>query len=555
VTWREVARLSDVAFNELAFQAVYAYKQGNLLPTGPARQIVERARRRVVQSKVVVSFVLALLAVGAALALRVAADRARFLPNGVIPLGVFQAGVLTGLLALEIAFLWWAGMQILPTFLSSGALPVLESLPIDDRTLGWTAGVLYLRLFDLPALTVLIATPLAIGLVLGPIAGIAMIPGALAVVGLSLGLSLLTGRFFLRRVQGSRSGGGRTIVRWTYLVLWLVPVFSMFVFVVAAPAFLEWLGHVFTVGPWLDSRLVLLAFPFSLASLPALAAGGPASLGLDPAGWIFLGAGIVVYAGLTVWSLVWVLGSVRRIGLVPAVAELPGTAAEIVLRPRRPMLAVLTKDLRIASRTPGYAFLILLPVMDAIAIGLLTYVSPPGTSTSFSIALAAVTTAAILATFFGPAFFAIEVFAYSYGRTLPISDPTLVAGKASMVSAMYLVAAGTVLGLSLARIFQPGLFAAFVLAELPAVTAAAFLELGLLYRRARTRGLPITNLYASAWFAFLVGVPGVLVAAGPLVTFEVARGAGAAEGLLAMGIVALAELAIFSVYGLGGRQS
>jgi predicted permease len=338
-------------------------------------------------------------------------------------------------------------------------------------------------------------------------------------------------------------------------VLWLVPVFSMFVFVVAAPAFLEWLGHVFTVGPWLDSRLVLLAFPFSLASLPALAAGGPASLGLDPAGWIFLGAGIVVYAGLTVWSLVWVLGSVRRIGLVPAVAELPGTAAEIVLRPRRPMLAVLTKDLRIASRTPGYAFLILLPVMDAIAIGLLTYVSPPGTSTSFSIALAAVTTAAILATFFGPAFFAIEVFAYSYGRTLPISDPTLVAGKASMVSAMYLVAAGTVLGLSLARIFQPGLFAAFVLAELPAVTAAAFLELGLLYRRARTRGLPITNLYASAWFAFLVGVPGVLVAAGPLVTFEVARGAGAAEGLLAMGIVALAELAIFSVYGLGGRQS
>ncbi len=555
MNWRDVTHLSDVAFTELAFQSVYAFKQGNLIPSGPAREIVGRARRRVTQSKIVVSFVLALLALGAALALRIAGERSKYLPAGVIPLGVYEAGVLTGLLALQIAFLWWAGMQILPTFLSSGALPVLEALPIDERTLRWTAGVLYLRLFDLPALTVLVATPLAVGLVLGPLAGLAMIPGAFAVIGLSLGLSLVTGRFFLRRVQGSRGGGGRTVVRWTYLVLWLIPVFSMFVFVVAAPAFLELLGRLFTNGPLLAAHLLLLAFPFALASLPALASSGPADLRLDATGWAFLGAGILVYGALTAWSLVWVLGSVRSVGLVPPVAELPATVAEVRLNPQPPVLAVLTKDLRIASRTPGYAFLILLPILDAVAIGLLTYLSPPGTSTSLSIALAAVTTAAILATFFGPAFFAIEVFAYSYGRTLPVADPTLVAGKAAMVSAMYLIASTLVLGLSLARIFEPGLFAAFIVAELPGVSAAAFLELGLLYRRARTRGLPITNLYASAWFAFIVGIPGVIVAAGPLIAFELTRVHGAPEGLLVMGLVAVAELAIFGAYALGGRGS
>ena len=555
MTWRDAARLSEVAFTEVAFQSVYAFKQGNIAPPGPARVIVAKSRRRVAQSKAVVSCVLALLALGAAIALRVAADRAKYLPAGAIPLGTFQAGVLTGLLALEVAFLWWAGMQVLPTFLSSGALPVLESLPIDEPTLRWTAGILYLRLFDLPALTVLIATPLAVGLVLGPVAGVAMIPGAFAVIGLSLGLSLITGRFFLRRVQGSRGGGGRTIVRWSYLVLWLVPVFSMFVFVVAAPAFLEWLGRLSASGPSLQAHLLLLAFPFALATLPALAASGPSGLGLDPTGWVFLGAGVALYAALTIWSLVWVMASVQRVGLVPALAELPGRAADVELNPQRPVLAVLTKDLRIASRTPGYAFLILLPVLDSIAIGLLTYLSPPGTSTSFSIALAAVTTAAILATFFGPAFFAIEVFAYSYGRTLPISERTLVSGKTLLVTAMYLVAASTVLGISLARIFEPALFAAFILGELPAVTAAAFLELGLLYRRARIRGLPITNLYSSAWFAFIVGVPGVLVAAGPLVTFEIVKRAGPWIGLLAMAVVALLELAVFAAYALGGRGS
>ncbi len=555
MTWREAARLSDVAFSELSFQAIYAIKQGNLAPPGKAKELVAKARRRVNQSKGVVSFVLALLALGAAIALRVASVRSKYLPSGTIPIGAFDAGVITGLLALEVAFLWWAGMQILPTFLSSGALPVLEALPIDERTLRWSAGILYLRVFDLPAITVLIATPLAVGLVLGPLAGLAVLPGAFAVVGLSLGLSLLTGRFFLRRVQGSRGGGGNTIVRWTYLILWLVPVFSMFVFVVAAPAFLEWLGRLAEAGPSAMSHLLLLAFPFALAALPSLAANGPNGLGLDPAGWGFLALGVAVYGGLTGWSLVWTVQSVRRVGLVPPLAELPGTFARVDLRPQNPVLAVLTKDLRIASRTPGYAFLILLPVLDAIAIGLLTYVSPAGTSTTFSIALAAVTTAAILATFFGPAFFAIEVFAYAYGRTLPLSDRTLVAGKAIMVTSMYLVAAGTVLGIALARIFVPGVFLGFIAAELPAVAAAAFLELGLLYRRARTRGLPITNLYASATFSFFISIPGVILAGAPLVAWELTKAQGLETGLLAMGILSLGELAFAAPYALGRRES
>ncbi len=550
MTWREAARLSDVAFTELAFQAIYAFRQGNLAPAGPGVEVIARARRRVAQSKAVVSFVLALLALGSAIALHLAPYRGSFLTSAV-PLGAYDAGVLTALLALEIAFLWWTGMQILPTFLSSGTLPVLEALPIDEPTLRWTAGILYLRLFDLPALTVLIATPLAVGLVLGPLAGFAAIPGAIAVVGLSLALSLVTGRFFLRRIQGSRSGGGRTLVRWTYLILWLVPVFSMFVFVVAAPAFLEWLGRLAAGGPSLASEALLLAFPFPLAALPSFVASGPAGLGLDPLGWGLFGAGLVVYGALTGWSVSWVLASVRQVGLIPPMAEQPGTVSAIQVRPAWPVLAVLTKDLRIASRTPGYAFLILLPVLDAIAIGLLTYVSPPGSSTALSIALAAVTTAAILATFFGPAFFAIEVFAYSYGRTLPISDRTLVSGKVLLVTAMYLVAAGTVLGISLARIFEPGLFAAFILAELPAVAAAGFLELGLLFRRARSHGLPITNLYASAWTAFIVSVPGVFIAAAPLVAYRVASVHGPASGLPVMALLALALLAICGTYALG----
>jgi hypothetical protein len=555
MTWREAARLSDVAFTELSLQAIYAFRQGNLVPTETAQRLVAKARRRVVQSKAVVSFVLGLLAFGVAFGLRESRFHSFAFGGVSVPAGIFQAALLTGLLSLDVAFLWWTGMQVLPTFLASGVLPVLEPLPIDERTLTRAAGLLYLRLFDLPAVTVIVTTPLLVGFALGPWAGLAVLPGAVAAVGFALALSLVTGRFFVRRVQGSRGGGGRTVVRWTYLVLWLVPAFAMFGFVTAAPAFFAFLGRLSAQGPSLTGHLLLAAFPFSFAALPAVTASGPVGFSLDPVGWSFLVVASAGYLLLAAWSVVWVLASVRRVSLVPPAAARPTSAARLDLAPQPVMLAVLTKDLRIASRTPGFAFLILLPILDAVVIGLWTFETATGSAVAAGLGLAAVTTAALLATFFGPAFFAIEVLAYSYGRTLPLSNRSLLGGKVLLIALMYLVASGLVLGITLARVFDPVVFVLFIAAELPAVVAAALLELGILFRRARARGLPITNLYAGAWYAVFVSVPGLVVAGLPLLAFELARSAGSYVGLLAMGAVALGALALAAPFALGREGS
>ena len=554
MSWKEASRLSRVAFTELSFQAIYAFRQGNLLPPGPTGTIVARARRRVIQSKAIVSVVLGLLAFGTALALRATPETTTAI-GAIVPVGVFRAGVLTGVFGLDVAFLWWTGMQVLPTYLASQVFPVLEPLPIDDRTLSETAALLYFRLFDLPVATVLVATPLFVGIGLGPWIGLLVLPGAVAVVAFSLALSLLTGRFFVQKVQGARSGGGRTFVRWLYLVLWLVPAFAMFGFVTAAPAFFELLRGISSGGPSAASDLLLAAFPYPFAVLPAVASSGAQGLGLDATGRAVLTAASAGYLALAAWSMVWVLRSVRRIGLVPPGVDRTEPTAPLALRPRSPPLAVLSKDLRIASRTPGFAFLILLPILDAFALGIWTYASAPNATAARNLGLAAVTTAALLATFFGPAFFAIEVFAYSYGRTLPLSDRALLLGKVALVALMYLVASAVVLGLTLARVFEPTLFLLFVAAELPAVLAASLVELGILFRRARARGLPITNLYTGAWYALLVSFPGLLVAGAPLATFELLRSAGSASALTGMGGVAIASLALTVPFVLGRERS
>jgi len=550
MSWREAVRVSGVAFTELALQAVFAFRQGNILPPGRSTNLVARAHRRVVQSKAVISFVLAVLALGGAAIIRQKLLHPTIL--GAIPSGLFEGAVLTGLLSLDVALLWWTGVQMVPTLISSGVLAVLEPLPLDARTLYRVAAILYLRMFDMPALTVLIVTPAAVALALGPLAGLAVLPGAFVAVAYALALSLLTGRFFLRRVQGSRGGGGRAVVRWAYLVLWLVPAFAMFAFITAAPAFFHALSILASQGPSTASTLLASAFPFSFALLPAIASGGAGSTAiLSPTGTFALAASLFVYLALAVWSVVWLAGNVRSllfVPLQPAVA-LPGTAVK--LRPTGNARAVLTKDLRIASRTPGYAFLILLPILDAAALGLLTYATPTPNPVATSLALGAVTTAALLATFFGPAFFAIEVVAFSYGRSLPLPHRSIILGKVALITLMYLIGAGLILGFTLLRLFQPFTFGAFILAELPAVVGAALLELGLLYRWARRRGLAITNLYTGAWFAFVVAIPGLVMAGLPPLLFELSRASGTGFGLPVMAVVALSELALATPIAFG----
>jgi hypothetical protein len=550
MSWREAYRLSSVAFAELSLQAIYGFRQGNFLPGGSTAELPAKARSRVRQSKALVGALLGLVALGAGQALRFAGFIALHAVPVPISIPVFQTGVLSALVALDVAFLWWTGLQVIPTFLSSGVLPVLEPLPIDDRTLRRTAGLLYLRLFDYPILAVLVVTPLAVGFALGWVAGLAILPGLVASIAFALALSLITGRFFVRRVQGSRGGGGQTVLRWAYLILWVIPAFGLFGLLSLAPTFFTGLADAAASAPSPAFDLVLSVFPVALAGLPSLAAYGSAALPLGGAGAVVIVAAVGAYGMLAVGVASWLGGAVRSIAATPPGVPVPAGHRPIVLRPTGSAFAVLVKDLRIASRTPGYAFLILLPILDALALGLLTVFGGRVSGGADGIALGAVTTAALLATFFGPAFFSIEVVAYSYGRTLPLSDRSLVLGKVALVAGMYLTSVGVVLAIADLRLSQPLVFVGFSAVELPAVLAASFLELGILLHRARRKGLPLVNLYSGAFTALLVSIPGLVVAGAPLVVFEVLRTSSVDVALALAAPVAVAELAIAAPFAL-----
>jgi predicted permease len=549
--------LSEVAYLELSFQAVYALRQGNVLaaeaPREP-RELANTARRRVAQSKFLVSLLIVLLVGGSMLSLTNIVERFFLVGPTPVPLPLYTGTVIAGLLLLELSFLWMVGLQSLPTFLGSQILPVLETLPIPDKKLDRVALLVLLRLFDAPAMTALVLTPLALGIALDSVLlGLLVIPGVVVVIILAMGLSLRTGRFFVQHVQGSRGGLRASILRWFYLLLWAVPAFGIYGFVSFGFQIIDGLAYLGRTAPTALGAL-LLVFPFPFGLIPDFGLGGPNSISLLPGGQTaFIALAAFGYLGLTLGVAWWMRTAPRALSRMSPDVQLTDERRGAELRPVGAPAAILLKDLRTASRTPGYAFVILLPLIDAVVIGLSSYIGAPAPKSVFDLAAAAVSTTAILATFFGPAFFATEVMGYSYTRTLPLTNRSMLFGKTSLIVLIYVIASVVVVGLTILRLLEVWLFFAFIIAELPGLIAAAFLEIGLLFRRAQKAGVPVSLMSSGAWWATTVVLPGIAIAGVPILLFAVLQYAGVSpiQSFLAMGGVALAELAVFSLFALG----
>ncbi len=526
-------------YRELAYETIYGVPLGNLLPNVPPEELGRRGVRRVAQSKLLVAGLIAFLSAGTALLLTPTVRRL-LVPS--LPAPLFETTVVGALLALELTLIWWTALQLVPTFLTSPIFPNLELLPIPEKVRTRAALLLFLRLFDVQVLAALLFTPLCVGAALAsPLAGLALLPGLVAVAILAMALSLATGRFFVRHVRGSPGGGRRTLVRWTYLLLWAIPAFALYGFISFGPRLVFALSVLVGHGPSVGIDALFAVFPLPLSAAPALAAnGGSLDLGPGPLPFLFVGLGALAYGLLTVAAASWLWSGPRALATAQSGGAPAETPAAIPFVRRSPARSVLTKDLRVASRIPGYAFLILLPLLDAVALGLFTVVSAPGPAATYRIALAAVATSGLVATFFGPAFFATELVGYAYTRVLPLTDRSLVLGKLYLVVGLYLTAGATVLAITLVRLFEPLPFAAFVLSELPAVAAAALLELGVLTWVARRRGLPIANLYSGSFTVVAVALPGLFASGAPLLYFLVA---GGSDPLLAAGRMALLALA------------
>jgi predicted permease len=550
--WRAAWQVAGRVYDEFAFQSIYALKQGNILSSHEEirkQEAVARAKKRVGQSKTMVCMLLAFVLLGGTLTLF---QGEPYLASGLSP-AYFATSVLAGTLLLALSLIWMTGLQITPTFLGSKVFPLLCTLPLRRKDLDRIGALVFLRMFDTPVLCALLLFPVLTALATGSwLAGLMLLPAVLVAVLFAAALSLATGRFFAERVSGARGNvRGGLLLRWVYNFLWAVPSLAITAFVSFAQPLLAILSVWQTTQPSIF-HLLLLVFPFPFTFLAGAFAYPGTPLPSSLLGPLLLA--MAGYLALAALALRWLLTAPVRLALTTPLVRNATGAPTASLRTGSPVGAVLQKDLRIASRTPGYAFLILLPLLDAAVIGLTTYVANPDPAAVTRYAFAAVAVAALLATFFGPAFFATEVLGFTMTRTLPLTRRTLLLGKSSLILIIYVAASLLIMGLVVARIGNPLPFVFFAAAELPAVLAASFLEMGILVTKSEKSGIPLTNLYSGAWWATLVILPGLVVAGFPLLLFEAGQYYHRVWALPSMALSALLLFGTIATWALWGKS-
>ena len=511
--FRELWRVSSTVTKEVSFQSVFSTRAGSSLPrrgsTGVA-QLVRNAKYNMWISKVLTTIFIC------------AFGFVMFIPQlgQTVFLGTSKeftiiASVST-FLAAVLFFIVFMGLQVATSLVSSKIADTLSPLPLSKKEVSKVIFLCLIRIFDLPLLAALVVLPTAYLMIGGSIAG-----GSISVVAtivteiFALALTIGLARFFYSKVAG---GGGRskwkTVTRFLFMLVWMVPAFGTYFVINFAEVILKsFASFTQVLGPSME--LLVLVFPFSFgflvsyvsnlqaASIPTLALSTMSS---------------VLYVVFAFYCFRWVTTTIRRIGTGRIVGAVRETVKDTIIRPRRPWLGIIRKDLAIASRSPSYAVLFLLPALQVAVLA----VSFSSFEAGFVVTTGVLTGISMTTLVLPPTMFSIEGLASSYTRSLPLRKRTLILAKTLLAVFIYSLSVIALLAIALfvKRDFTSEiLFGALYLFS---IAAASMLELTILARKFWKEGFALGNVYARLSTFMLILVPGYALAWAPMIAAFVA---------------------------------
>jgi predicted permease len=538
VKFRELWRISSTVTKEVSFQSVFSTRAGSSLPrrgSTDVAQLVRNAKYNMWISKVLTTIFIC------------AFGFVMFIPQ--LGQTVFQgtskefavvASVST-FLAAVLFFIVFMGLQVATSLVSSKIADSLSPLPLSKKEVSNVIFLCLIRIFDLPLLAALIVLPMAYLMIGGSVAG-----GSISVVGtvvteiFALALTIGLARFFYSKVAG---GGGRskwkTVTRILFMLVWMVPAFGTYFVINFAGVILKSFAS-FTQVLGSSIGLLVMVFPFSFGFLVSyvsnLQAASIPTLALSTMSSVF-------YVVFAFYCFRWVTTTIRKIGTGRIVGAVREAVKDTMIRPRRPWLGIIRKDLAIASRSPSYAVLFLLPALQVAILA----VSFSSFEAGFAVTAGVLTGISMTTLVLPPTMFSIEGLASSYTRSLPLRKRTLILAKTLLSVFIYSLSVIALLAIALfvKRDFTSQIL--FGTLYLFSIAAASMLELTILARKFWKEGFALGNVYARLSTFILILVPGYALAWAPMIAAFVAYVLAEALVLPIFLGVALAEFIAMSL--------
>lgn len=503
-------KISGTVYKEICFQSVFSLRLGAAFPRmdeARIEKIVNQTRISMAINKALITIFIAVL--------------------GIMPLGYWAifvrdlnlpeeftiASSVTVYLASLLFLLAILGLQVTTSLMSTKAFEVLGTLPISRKDVSKIALLSFIRTFDIPMVAGLIIFPVAFTFFVGSILGGLT---ALFAVGIteafSLALTLFLAKFFYSKI--ATSGGTskyQTIMRFIYIIAWTLPSFGIYLVMNFATELMRFFASSLTQASSMQAYLLAPIYPFALgflissATFPQKINSTIAMLSAIPS---------IGYLALAFLGLKYTGSTIRRICTGTTITATKDVVKDTFVRPRPAWLGLISKDLRLASRSPAYASVLVLPAIQTviIVISFLRAHIALNATTIFGF----LTGISFITLIVAPVLFSIETLASAYVRSLPLKKKTVLAAKASLTVMIYL---SSIIVLSIIALYLRKDFVSvltFGLAHVLSVAAACIVQLLILIRRFWKDESAMSNIYANIYIFATVLIPGVVICMAPI---------------------------------------
>ncbi|MDH4212667.1 MAG: hypothetical protein OEV85_02000 [Candidatus Thorarchaeota archaeon] len=433
-------------------------------------------------------------------------------------------------------------------FFTSGAMKLPSILPLSRKELESLAVLAFTRVFIAPAILTVTLFPAACFVLFGPLAGFVALIGCLATVSVSLRSLIGFSRWFETKMLSSDESKIGTIVRIAATIGLVVGIMSVYMLSSYIPYIVQ--GVIMFAESFNGTYLVLsVLFPFSFGFLASAVTPGVTFQDLMIP---LVSGGMSLLYGLIALVFYRQSGKLLRGLAIGGVSTgRTGPLREISIETRTPIIAVIRKDLKMATKSVGSAIVYAIPIFLMIMLyPMIRGMSQDGPLHSIT----AMTAIAYANLFGGLTVVSVMMFdtqGASIHEGLPLSSRLVLKGKTAISIIPYTM---TMLFIALLlSLFNP-ITPLVILIPILAIPLgyAVPMSVGAAMYRYKGGGRAVAiNLAADQKMALIAGFVGAVVGLGPLLGFGIVMimtGSQifslATQALVTFGIVLMAHFQI-----------
>ncbi len=279
-------------------------------------------------------------------------------------------------LTLSFVVVFFLNLTTTSGLFSSGAMRLPSTLPLTREQVEQLNFMTFVRIFIAPVALSLIVFPVGCLLLFGPLVAFVSLVACASTVSLAIGALIRVAKWFHKKTHQTDESRLSSIVRVTAsigIVIGMISVYSIGSYMPDLMRFIISLSA--DAGPGVFTFLALV-FPFSFGFMAASAAFGS----LIPLNTILASiAGTAFYAGIAVLAFRSSGRSLRAVTLGGISTSKPGLLKEVSVDVVSPLRSMVRKDLKLATRNIGSAFIFAIPIFLIVMLfPMLQYWRGPG---------------------------------------------------------------------------------------------------------------------------------------------------------------------------------